>query len=111
MCKHVLNSQVYFQAKCCKKWFECTECHDENSDHKYQFSSQLRFTCKSCRACFDRNFKHFSDRDKCCSVCAMPWVIPGITPESKLFEASNHIIGSCINEITDIHHPYFASFE
>lgn len=111
MCKHILNSQVYFQSPCCKKWFECTECHDEMCDHKYKYSPILRFTCKNCRSCFDRNFNHFSVKDKACSICGVLWVIPAVTPESKLINDSNMIIESSINEIIDITNPYFESFE
>ncbi len=111
MCKHILNSQVYFQSPCCKKWFECTECHDENCDHRYVFSSTLRFTCKNCRACFDRNFKHFSERDKSCSLCGARWVIPAITHESNLFRDSNILLQAAISEITSPTNPYFVSFD
>jgi hypothetical protein len=71
MCKHVINSQVYIQAPCCKKWFECSECHDEHvlsldteDQHKFQYETSLKFTCKVCRKCFNRDFRIFSEKDK-----------------------------------------------
>ncbi|GIQ87006.1 hypothetical protein KIPB_008962, partial [Kipferlia bialata] len=29
MCKHILNVQVAIYAKCCKRWFDCAQCHAE----------------------------------------------------------------------------------
>ena len=61
MCRHVLNCTVYMQAPCCKRWFECAECHDENTTgHRWTMSPTMRFTCRVCRKCFERDFKLFS---------------------------------------------------
>ncbi len=103
MCKHVLNSKVYFQAACCSKWFECSECHDEAiKSHKFEFASTMRLTCKTCRKCFNRDFTLFSEMDKFCSYCKEQWVLPGITPESKVIEEISYILE---NNFYDILNP------
>ena len=28
MCKYILNVQAVIQALCCKKWFDCSDCHE-----------------------------------------------------------------------------------
>mmetsp|Transcript_4030 Transcript_4030/g.6245 ORF Transcript_4030/g.6245 Transcript_4030/m.6245 type:complete len:114 (-) Transcript_4030:60-401(-) len=112
MCRHVLNSQVYIQSPCCKKWFECSECHDENVvTHSFKFAPKLRFVCKNCRSCFFRHFKHLSERDKQCPVCGNRWILPGVTQESKMFEEVNVLLQSYIEEISSTQNPYFDSFD
>ena len=71
MCKHLLNSQVYIQAPCCMKWYECSECHDEVCEpfHIMEYSTNVRFTCKCCKKCFIRDFSLFSEKDKYCGQC------------------------------------------
>lgn len=42
MCRHLLNAKVAIQATCCKGWFECQECHDEQvPDHEVVFGDRL----------------------------------------------------------------------
>ena len=85
MCKHLINSQVYVQAPCCNRWFECTECHDEMcTDHLMGYEPKVKFACKVCKKCFTRDFALFSEKDKYCSHCDTKWCMPAITPESKL---------------------------
>ena len=109
MCKHVINAEVYIQSPCCRKWFECSECHDENCTHPFKFSSELRFCCKQCRTCFSRKFKFFSEADKQCSVCGVLWVMPAVTPESKLIHESMELLQSYMEEIVDSNNEYFHS--
>lgn len=80
MCKHILNAQVYIRTPCCMKWYECSECHDEHENHKFLHSTRLRFTCKNCRKCFDRDFSLFPLNDKKCDFCGNLWSLPAITP-------------------------------
>ena len=47
--------------------------------HKFGHGQHVKFTCKTCRKCFERDFKLFSDDDKFCDHCKSPWVMPGIT--------------------------------
>ena len=129
MCKHILNAQVswwklgwqpgalltslilnqvYIQAPCCNKWFECTECHDEMvKTHVFEFSSTLRFTCKPCRKVFSRDFKLFSEQDKCCSYCQNKWILPGVTPELKLYQDAERIIELSLEDIIDQRKDFF----
>ena len=102
MCRHILNSTVYIQAPCCSKWFECSECHDEHvKTHTFQFQPQMRFTCKVCNKCFNRDFQLFSEKDKFCDFCNTKFVNPGVTPESKIAEETKLIIDACFAEIID----------
>ena len=102
MCKHILNSKVYIQAPCCSRWFECTECHDEMmKTHTFEYCTRMRFTCKECHKCFNRNFQLFSEKDKYCDFCNTQYVMPGITPESKIVEETTHILDACFDEIID----------
>ncbi len=100
--------QTYMLAPCCNKWFECAECHDEHvSNHKFQFEPELRFTCKSCKKCFVRDFKLFSERDKKCDFCKKLWCLPAITPESKLFEECSYTFDELLKQLLNQDHDYF----
>jgi len=55
MCKHVLNAQVAVRAPCCRKWFECPECHREASDHPLKKTNELVFACKKCKKVFRKD--------------------------------------------------------
>jgi uncharacterized CHY-type Zn-finger protein len=100
------------QAPCCNKWFECSECHDEAvKSHVFQFSTQMRFTCKVCRKVFTRDFKLFSEQDKLCSYCSNSWIIPGITPESKLNADANEIIRITLEDLVDKRNDFFSVLE
>lgn len=61
MCKHILNAQVSIRAPCCKKWFDCPECHAEASDHPLKKSVEVVMACKKCKKCFrkDTRFERF----------------------------------------------------
>eukprot|EP00968_Pinguiococcus_pyrenoidosus_P029441 scaffold8567_cov277-Pinguiococcus_pyrenoidosus.AAC.6 len=41
MCKHILNAQVSVRAACCKRWFDCPECHEEQEDHPWQIGERM----------------------------------------------------------------------
>jgi uncharacterized CHY-type Zn-finger protein len=55
MCKHILNAQVAVRAPCCRKWFECPECHAEASDHPLLKTTELVFACKKCKKVFRKD--------------------------------------------------------
>jgi len=96
------------QAPCCGQWYECSECHDEaNPAHKFQFKPVLKFTCKSCKKSFSRDFKLFTEMDKRCNFCDVVWVLPGITPESKIYEESLAAIDASLAAQVDPANPYF----
>ena len=52
MCKHILNVQVAIRSPCCKKWFDCAECHAETEDHPLRKTNEMVFACKKCRKVF-----------------------------------------------------------
>ena len=52
MCKHVKNVQTQILAKCCKRWFDCAECHREQSDHEIEKDIELILVCKKCKKVF-----------------------------------------------------------
>ena len=55
MCKHILNAQVAVRAPCCRKWFDCPECHAEEADHPLQKTIELVFACKKCKKVFRKD--------------------------------------------------------
>eukprot|EP01035_Chromulina_nebulosa_P018970 gene18970-24781_t len=108
MCKHILNAQTYIRAPCCMRWFECAECHDEREPtHKFQHSKILRFVCKSCRKCFDRDFTIFPDSDMKCDFCHNLWCLPAITPESKIYEECNFMLDQYFQAMLDETNEFF----
>jgi uncharacterized CHY-type Zn-finger protein len=87
MCKHITNVQASIRAPCCKKWFDCAECHAEKMDHPLEktwemvsYLSSLQglrsrlfeldsldifedfhrqvFACKQCKKVFRKNMKY-----------------------------------------------------
>lgn len=46
-CKHYSRNCV-IQAECCKKWYSCRICHDENEDHKINRFMTKKMKCKLC---------------------------------------------------------------
>ena len=57
MCKHVLNAQVSVRAPCCKRWFDCPECHEEATDHPLLKTMEMAFACKKCKKAFRKDMK------------------------------------------------------
>lgn len=106
------KKKVYIQAPCCNKWFECAECHDDAvKTHVFELKSDMRFTCKPCRKVFTRDFKLFSESDKLCSFCKNCWIIPGITPESRLMDNANELISITLDELLDNRNNFFSTLD
>ncbi|KAF0716524.1 hypothetical protein AaE_011078 [Aphanomyces astaci] len=105
MCKHIINvqvrdpfhevhafddsqgalSQVAFRAPCCKRWFDCTECHFEMADHPIAPSPEMAFACKQCKKCFRKimsmiDISHFSEEDEYCPHCNNHFVVKAERP-------------------------------
>jgi uncharacterized CHY-type Zn-finger protein len=93
--------QVFIQGACCDKYYGCAECHDEVETHQFQFTKIMRFMCKGCRKCFDRDFQLFSSADRNCNSCGTCWLMPGVTPESKAYHESLEIIDSFLTGILE----------
>ena len=95
------------QSPCCARWVECSECHDETSNHLFQHSSKIKFMCKNCKKCFFRDFKLFSASDKLCNYCRICWVIPAETPESKIVQETTIVLDSFLEEVLDPSQQFF----
>ncbi|KAJ5586676.1 uncharacterized protein N7459_002441 [Penicillium hispanicum] len=65
MCKHILNAQVAIRSPCCRKWFDCAECHQEQEAHMLQKSQEMVFACKKCKKCFRKDAAEFEERYTC----------------------------------------------
>ena len=66
MCKHILNAQVSIRAPCCKKWFDCAECHAEKEDHEIEKTVEIILACKKCKKVFRKDVSEFEDADEYC---------------------------------------------
>ncbi|KAL2821804.1 hypothetical protein BDW59DRAFT_163985 [Aspergillus cavernicola] len=84
MCKHILNAQVAIRSACCRKWFDCAECHLEQEAHPLQKSKEMIFACKKCKKCFRKDAEEFEDSDEYCPHCDNHFVLEAITPTPKL---------------------------
>ncbi|KAJ0396738.1 hypothetical protein P43SY_009693 [Pythium insidiosum] len=105
MCQHIAN----VQAPCCKRWFDCGECHFELSDHALVAAPELVFLCKRCRQpfrkdlvafgvederCrqpFRKDLVAFGVEDEVCPHCENPLVVPVELPGSSSKEQGDHL--------------------
>lgn len=69
MCKHIKNAQVSIRAPCCKKWFDCTTCHAENSNHELDKQFEIVFGCKKCKKVFRKDLRDWEEQDEYCPHC------------------------------------------
>ena len=66
MCKHLFNAQVSIRAPCCKKWFDCPECHMETQDHELEPTTEMVFACKKCKKVFRKQIEEYEEADEHC---------------------------------------------
>ena len=85
MCKHILNAQVSIRAPCCKKWFDCPECHEEvfGKDHELMKSMEFVFLCKKCKKAFRKDVGEFEEADEYCPHCDNQFIIEAKTPSTE----------------------------
>ena len=83
MCKHILNPQVAIRAPCCKKWFDCAECHMEKEDHELWRSTEMTLVCKKCKKVFRIDLTDFEESDEYCPRCDNHFNIDAKTPETE----------------------------
>ena len=57
MCIHIPNAQVSIRTFCCRKWYDCSECHDANEEHDIAKRMEMIFACKKCRKTFRKNME------------------------------------------------------
>ncbi|KAF2455647.1 hypothetical protein BDY21DRAFT_69482 [Lineolata rhizophorae] len=84
MCKHILNAQVSIRSPCCRKWFDCADCHHETEDHPLQQQFEMTFACKKCKRCFRKDAREFEESDEYCPHCDNHFVIDAVTPRPAL---------------------------
>jgi len=84
MCKHILNAQVQLRAQCCKRWFDCAECHQEVSDHPILKTNELVFGCKKCRKVFRKDATQWEEADEFCPGCDNHFYIEAQTKEQEV---------------------------
>ncbi|KAI5310026.1 hypothetical protein KEM55_001907 [Ascosphaera atra] len=84
MCKHILNAQVAIRAPCCRKWFDCAECHAETQEHPLLPTTEMTFACKKCKKCFRKDIAEFEESDEYCPHCDNHFVLEAVTPQPAL---------------------------
>ncbi|KAI9360882.1 CHY zinc finger-domain-containing protein [Pilaira anomala] len=84
MCKHILNAQVAIRAPCCKKWFDCAECHAAVSDHPLRKTDEMVFACKKCKKVFRKDMTDYEEEDEFCPHCDNQYVIEALIPEATI---------------------------
>ncbi|CAN6629931.1 hypothetical protein TRVA0_012S01860 [Trichomonascus vanleenenianus] len=88
MCKHILNAQVSVRTQCCRKWYDCPTCHEENEDHPLRKTIDMTFVCKKCKKAFRKDLSDFDESDSFCPHCDNEFMIPAETPETKQAEVA-----------------------
>ncbi|TVY45340.1 Uncharacterized protein LOCC1_G004873 [Lachnellula occidentalis] len=84
MCKHILNAQVSIRAPCCRKWFDCAECHLESEDHPLLQRIEMVFACKKCKKAFRKDGTEFEESDEYCPHCDNHFVLEAVTAKPML---------------------------
>jgi len=84
MCKHILNAQVAIRSPCCKKWFDCAQCHAEMETHQLQQSTEMTFACKKCKKCFRKDTTDWDENDEYCPHCDNHFVLDAREPQAVL---------------------------
>ena len=74
----LLHPQVSVRSPCCKKWFDCPECHAESESHELTKTTEMIFGCKKCKKVFRKDMAY---------VCAS-WVRVCVSAES--YHANSH---------------------
>ena len=84
MCKHILNAQVSIRSPCCRKWFDCADCHLEQEDHALRKTVDMTFACKKCKKCFRKDATEFEEADEYCPHCDNHFVLDALTPKAAI---------------------------
>ena len=82
--KHILNAQVSIRSPCCRKWFDCAECHRETEAHALRQAAEIVLACKKCRKCFRKDPTEFEDADEYCPHCDNHYVLEAVEPKAAL---------------------------
>ncbi|KAK7430071.1 hypothetical protein QQZ08_003462 [Neonectria magnoliae] len=98
MCKHILNAQVAVRSPCCRKWFDCVECHTEQEQHPLTETFEMIFACKKCKKCFRKDVQEFEEADEYCPHCDNHFIIdakiakPALSVESEDIRVNNKML-------------------
>ncbi|KAJ6256647.1 hypothetical protein Dda_8512 [Drechslerella dactyloides] len=84
MCKHVLNAQVSIRSPCCRKWFDCPDCHTESETHPLLKVAELTLVCKKCKKAFRKDSREFEEADEYCPHCDNHYVLAAKVPKPML---------------------------
>ncbi|KAJ1504972.1 hypothetical protein HMI54_013033 [Coelomomyces lativittatus] len=84
MCKHVLNAQVSIRAPCCRRWFDCPECHANATDHPLKKALEMVFACKKCKKVFRKDVSNYEEQDEFCPHCDNKYVLEAVTPQMEV---------------------------
>ncbi|AFR98562.2 zinc finger protein [Cryptococcus neoformans C23] len=84
MCKHILNAQVAIRAPCCKKFFDCPQCHAETQDHPLRKTMEMAFLCKKCKKAFRKDMTEYEEADEYCPHCDNQYVIEAKEPQAMV---------------------------
>ncbi|KAL5612972.1 hypothetical protein BROUX41_003950 [Berkeleyomyces rouxiae] len=82
--KHILNAQVAIRAPCCRKWFDCADCHAESETHALRQQVDMTFACKKCKKCFRKDAQEFEEADEYCPHCDNHYVLEALIPKASL---------------------------
>ena len=82
--KHVLNAQVAIRSPCCRKWFDCAQCHADQESHQLKQTLEMTFACKKCKKAFRKNMEEFEDADEYCPHCDNHFLIEAVEPKARL---------------------------
>jgi len=84
----VLNAQVSLRAPCCKKWFDCRQCHNEAEGHELVQQWELIFGCKKCKHVFRKDMREFDEEvDGYCPKCDNQFFVDAKTPNQEGYYA------------------------
>ncbi|OXG72170.1 zinc finger protein [Cryptococcus neoformans Gb118] len=84
MCKHILNAQVAIRAPCCKRFFDCPQCHAETQDHPLRKTMEMAFLCKKCKKAFRKDMTEYEEADEYCPHCDNQYVIEAKEPQAMV---------------------------
>ncbi|ORY31778.1 zinc finger protein [Naematelia encephala] len=84
MCKHILNAQVSIRAPCCRKFFDCPQCHAEREDHPLAKTNEMTFICKKCKKAFRKDMTIYEEADEFCPHCDNQYVIEAKEPQAMI---------------------------
>ena len=77
-----MNAQVAIRAPCCKKWFDCPDCHEDfwQGECELMKTMELVLACKKCKKVFRKQVEEYEEADEYCPHCDNHYVIEAKTP-------------------------------